>query len=154
MRAVVESGQPQIIPPLDQSSNGQETVRFLGGVDARSIICVPLRARGRRLGAITVARTAPGDRYGADELAFVEDLAGRIAVAVDHARLYLEVEQRADASRVLAHVADGVTVGSHRDAHAVRTQELDAVGVAGADRRQPEAVQVPLDAVRARARAR
>jgi PAS domain S-box-containing protein len=108
VRAVVDSGQPQIIPSLGESANGNEAGRFLGGVDAQSIICVPLRARKRRLGAITVARTDRGNRYGAEELAVVEDLAGRIAVAIDRARLYVEVEERADAARVLAHVADGV----------------------------------------------
>ncbi len=108
VRAVVDSGQPQIIPGLGESANGNEAGRFLGGVDAQSIICVPLRARKRRLGAITVARTDSGNRYGAEELGVVEDLAGRIAVAIDRARLYTEVEERADAARVLAHVADGV----------------------------------------------
>jgi PAS domain S-box-containing protein len=108
VRAVVDSGQPQIIPSLGESANGNEAGRFLGGVDAQSVICVPLRARKRRLGAITVARTDRGNRYGAEELAVVEDLAGRIAVAIDRARLYVEVEERADAARVLAHVADGV----------------------------------------------
>jgi two-component system, OmpR family, phosphate regulon sensor histidine kinase PhoR len=108
VRAVIESGRPRIVPGLGESSNREETVRFLGGVKARSVICVPLRARGRQLGAVTVARTARGVSYGADELAFVEDLAGRIALAIDHGRLYREVEERADASRVLAHVGDGI----------------------------------------------
>ena len=108
VRAVVESGQSQIVPALGESLNGRETARLLGGIDSRSVICVPLRARERPLGAITVARTGPGRTYGADELALVEDLAGRIALAVDRARLYVEVEERADEARVLAHVADGV----------------------------------------------
>jgi PAS domain S-box-containing protein len=108
VRVVVESGRPEVVPPLGGSSNGQEGARFLGGVDVRSVICVPLRARDRRLGAITVARTKPGNMYDADDLAFVEDLASRIAAAIERARLYLEVEERADAARVLAHVADGV----------------------------------------------
>src|SRR5439155_19684770 len=108
VRAVVESGQPQIVPALGESLNGRKTAGFLGGIKARSVICVPSRARERPLGAITVARTGPGRTYGADELAVVEDLAGRLALAVDRARLYLEVEERADEARVLAHVADGV----------------------------------------------
>jgi PAS domain S-box-containing protein len=67
-----------------------------------------MRARDRSIGAITVARTAIGERYGADDLALVQEVAGRIAVAVDRARLYAEVEQRAEAARVLEHVADGI----------------------------------------------
>ncbi len=105
---VVDSGRPQLIPGLDESSDGSEAAGFLGGVEAQSVICVPLRARERRLGAITVARMEPGNRYRAEDLALVKDLGGRIAMAVDRARLYAEVEERADAARVLAHVADGV----------------------------------------------
>ncbi len=67
-----------------------------------------MRARKQPLGALTVARTEPGSPYGADDLAVVEDLASRITMAADRGRLYREVEERADAARVLEHVADGI----------------------------------------------
>jgi PAS domain S-box-containing protein len=108
VRSVVASGNPQVVPALGQRSNGQEPGSFVGGINPSSVICVPLRARQRSIGAITVARIARGQTYGADDLALVQDIAGRIALAVDRARLYAEVEQRADAARVLAHVADGI----------------------------------------------
>ena len=109
VRSVVASGSPRIVPALGTRSNGgQDQAVLLEGIDPSSAICAPLRARQRSLGAITVAREGRGEPYGADDLALVEDVAGRIALAVDRARLYSEVEQRADAARVLAHVADGV----------------------------------------------
>ena len=108
VRSVVASGTPRIVPGLGARSNGQDPGGFLAGIDPSTVICYPLRARGRSLGAITVARTMREQAYGADDLALVEDIAGRVALAVDRARLYAEVEQRADAARVLAHVADGV----------------------------------------------
>lgn len=108
VRAVVETGASQIIPALGQGSNGETAGNFLAGVDIRSAVCVPLRARKRSLGALTLARTESLDVYGADDLALAEDLAGRIALAIDRRDLYREVEKRADAARVLAHVADGV----------------------------------------------
>jgi PAS domain S-box-containing protein len=108
VRSVVATGTPQIVPALGERSNGQKPGQFLAGIDPSTVICAPLRARQRSFGAITVARTAPGQPYSADDLALAEDIAGRIALAVDRARLYSEVEQRADAARVLAHVADGV----------------------------------------------
>jgi PAS domain S-box-containing protein len=108
VRSVVASGNPEVVPALGQRSNGKDPGHFLAGLDTSSVICVPLRVRERPIGAITIARTTPGRPYGADDLALVEDIAGRVAVAVDLARLYSEVEQRADAARVLAHVADGV----------------------------------------------
>src|SRR5438874_303312 len=99
VRSVVASGTPQVVPPLGGRSNGQDPGGFLAGIDPSTVICCPLRARGRSLGAITVARTTREQAYGADDLALVEDIAGRIALAVDRARLYAEVEQRGDAAR-------------------------------------------------------
>jgi PAS domain S-box-containing protein len=108
VRTVVETGGLQIVPALGEASNGRKKTSILGGVDARSAISVPLRSRKRTLGALTVARTESSETYGADDLALAEDLAGRIALAIDRGRLYREVEERADAARVVAHVADGV----------------------------------------------
>jgi PAS domain S-box-containing protein len=108
VRDVVESGRPWIAPGLGERSDGSGA--RLGALDARSVICVPIRARKQPLGALTLVRTGAGGPYGADELALADDLADRIALAVDRARLYGEVEERADAARVLAHVADGVVL--------------------------------------------
>src|SRR5262249_45760109 len=69
---------------------------------------VPLVARKQHLGVLTVARTGQGSPYAADDVALVEDLASRLAIALDRARLYREVEERSDAAWVLEHVADGV----------------------------------------------
>jgi PAS domain S-box-containing protein len=110
VQAVVESGAPRIIPALGGNSNGDERSELLGGIEVSSAVCVPLRARKRSLGALTLARTESHDAYGADDLALIEDLAGRIAVAIDGGHLFREVEQRADAARVLQHVADGVVL--------------------------------------------
>jgi PAS domain S-box-containing protein len=107
IRAVVESGRARILPALGDSSSG-ERVKFLGGLEARSVICAPLWARKQPLGALTVARIERGPAYSADDLALAEDIAARIALALDRGRLYREVEERADAARVLEHVADGV----------------------------------------------
>ena len=73
-------------------------------------MCVPLRARGRALGALTLLARAPGRSYRADDLSVAQDLAGMIALAVDNARLTREVEKSADAAQVLTYVADGVVL--------------------------------------------
>ena len=105
--AVAQSGKARILPPRGETPTG-EPVRFLDGLEARSVICVPLRARKQPLGAVTIARTARGAVYDADDLALAQDLAVRIGLALDRARLYREVEDRADAARVLEHVGDGI----------------------------------------------
>jgi len=107
VESVISSGSPRILPELGSTSNGQPP-SFLEGLKTRSVICAPMRVRGRSIGALTVARTAISETYGADDLALVQDIAARIAVSVDRARLHGEVEQRAEAARVLEHVADGI----------------------------------------------
>ena len=108
VQKVVETGVAEIVPALGKSQNGDSRPKLLNGVEARSAICVPLRSRKRSIGALTLVRCESHDAYGADDLALAEDLAGRIAIAIDRARLFGEVEERADAARVLQHVADGV----------------------------------------------
>jgi PAS domain S-box-containing protein len=73
-------------------------------------MCVPLRARGRTLGALTLITRASGRSYGADDVAVAQDLASMAALAIDNARLTREVEESADAARVLTYVADGVVL--------------------------------------------
>ncbi len=100
---VVRSGRAR----LTSGGDGAEP-SALGELEAESWLCVPLLARGRALGAVTLVASESGRFYGADELALAQDLARRAALAVDNARLYREVEERADAARVLTYVGDGV----------------------------------------------
>ena len=74
IRAVTYDGRSRLVPSPGEDRAG-EPVRFLEGLEARSVISVPLRARKQPFGALTVARTVRGDAYGADDLALVEDLA-------------------------------------------------------------------------------
>jgi signal transduction histidine kinase/FixJ family two-component response regulator len=63
-----------------------------------SYLSVPLIARNRSLGVISVATRASERHYGPRDLALLEDLAGRGALLVDNARLY-EQAQKAISTR-------------------------------------------------------
>jgi len=80
-------------------------VRELG---VQSYMCVPLVAHGELLGVISLVSAESGRRYDADDLALAEELARRAGTAVENAQLYREVEERAEAARVLETVGDGV----------------------------------------------
>ena len=62
-------------------------------LDIGSHACVPLRARGRVMGAITCFTSKVGRRYSAGDMAMLEDLAYRVAIALDNTRLYAEAQQ-------------------------------------------------------------
>lgn len=56
----------------------------------RSAMVVPLRVRGRSVGALTLVAAESGQRFDDGDLAFAQDLAARAALALDNARLYEE----------------------------------------------------------------
>ncbi|MBW4491621.1 MAG: response regulator [Oscillatoria princeps RMCB-10] len=94
---VLRTGKPAIYPKVTDSlleaacdSKQLEILRLLG---LKSAMCVPLRARGRTLGAIFFALASNDRRYGPEDLALAEELARRAAVAVDNARLYRSAEE-------------------------------------------------------------
>lgn len=65
-------------------------IRTLGCL---SLMAVPLTARGRMLGVATLVSSQPGRRYGATTLARALELARRIGLALDNARLYQEAQE-------------------------------------------------------------
>jgi PAS domain S-box-containing protein len=71
-------------------------------------ICVPIGARGRIVGAMTVVAATNGRPYGPDDLTFAEHLAVLEGLVIDNARLHQQVQEGADAAHVLTYVADGV----------------------------------------------
>ncbi len=71
-----------------------EQLKLFRALMPTSFIRVPMLARGRSAGTITLAVGAEsGRRYDADDLAFAEELASRAALAVDNGRLYRAAQE-------------------------------------------------------------
>ncbi len=84
---------------------------LLCGVAVESSMGVPMRARGRLLGAIGVAVAGPGRRFDEQDLAVGEELARRCALAVDNAALTRSAQEgqraRDEALAVVSHDLKG-----------------------------------------------
>ncbi len=110
IRRVIESGESEFFskierPSADRASPGRaipgepvhpvgpEPVRPGAGFEPKTALAVPLCARGRTLGAITLALRDARRAFGPDDLTLVADLAGRAAIAIDNARLYRDVQE-------------------------------------------------------------
>ncbi|RJS21786.1 hypothetical protein DRW03_15705 [Corallococcus sp. H22C18031201] len=98
VRRALETGQSQLIARMDDSWMEQLAVspehrRLLDQLTPCSIMVVPLVARGRTLGVLSAVSNEAGRAFAPGDLAFLEDLAQRAALAVDNARLYRKVEQ-------------------------------------------------------------
>jgi PAS domain S-box-containing protein len=80
------------------SARDEDHLRILRSLGLKSALAVPLTARGRTIGVITLLSGEGGRRYTDADLALAERLAGRAALAVDNARLYAtERQARAEA---------------------------------------------------------
>lgn len=95
---VLRTGEPELVPEippalLDESAVDDEHRELIRRLGLRSYMVVPLLARGRTLGAITLVMSESGRRYGEEDLKTAEDLARRAAVAVDNALLYDEAQR-------------------------------------------------------------
>lgn len=120
---VIRSGQPELLAEMADSSLrtfAEDTTHaeFMIANHYRSAVVVPLQARGRTLGAISVLRLEPGKPsghterpYSQEDLELVSELARRASLAIDNARLFSDLrrlEQRLEA--ILISVADAITV--------------------------------------------
>ncbi len=100
---LLRTGEPILLPEvtdeaLIENSADKAQLALLRELEPHSCICVPLRARGRTLGTITLVSSREDLRYGAEDLSLAESLAYRCALAVDNARLY---QGRSEIARTL-----------------------------------------------------
>lgn len=78
---------PEVVSDIAQSDEHREFMRRAG---YNSAAVVPMFARGRLLGAISFLHIRNDLRYDPSDLALLEDLGSRAAMAYDNARLYAE----------------------------------------------------------------
>lgn len=100
---VLRSGESELYPEIDDEllvsvARDEEHLELLRELGLCSALIVPLPAKGRTLGALTLASTESERRYGRDDLLFLEDVARRAALAIENARLY---KQQSNIARTL-----------------------------------------------------
>ncbi len=94
--AVVQSGRAVRVDDVSKDA------RFYGGVDrhtgstTRSLLCAPLTTHQGVIGALQVVNTLDRRPFTDDDLAFLEALAGSVAVAIENARLFTAFKDAAE----------------------------------------------------------
>jgi PAS domain S-box-containing protein len=92
--SVVRTGTPAMVKEVTDdmlvaaARGDAERLALVRSLGLRSFIIVPLTARGRTLGALTLATAESGRLYTDDDFRFARDVAFRAALAVDNARAY------------------------------------------------------------------
>ena len=106
VRKVLETGEPDMmeeIPEelLDQLAVDAEHREMMRALGLKSYMVVPMVARGRMHGAITLVSAESGRRYDESDLRLAEELARRAALAVDNAKLYEEAHREISDRKVV-----------------------------------------------------
>jgi len=108
---MIQTQTPILIEDIEESqlarmTHDQEHAEILNKLSFRSYMALPLVARGRLFGALTLARSDPDRRYGQQDLSLAEELARRAALAIDNARLYEDAQRVQEALRVALEAKD------------------------------------------------
>jgi GAF domain-containing protein len=114
-RAIVSAESQLLASVTDEQlrmiASSEEDFELLRALELRSALFVPLRARGRTVGALALGVGTSGRSYDEDDLRYAEILSGHLALALDNATLAQTVtglERRLEAT--LTNLAEAVIV--------------------------------------------
>jgi GAF domain-containing protein len=93
---VAESAEPVLIRDLGQVSDRDKAVDISTDFLTKSVLCVPMVARGETIGVIEVVNKVEGTFTEHDQ-SLMSSIAGYAAVAIDNARLFRQYQAAAAA---------------------------------------------------------
>lgn len=96
---VLRTGEAEVMTDLlatdpANAPQGPERMAHLRDLGIRSYLCVPLLSRGRIIGGMTFLSSSTRRRFGPEEFRVAQNLAERIAIAIENARLYRELQEQ------------------------------------------------------------
>jgi len=103
---VLTSGEPLLMPDMAERpersvSPDPHVVRLYRQLRPRSLMLVPLRARGEVLGVLTLCSEEPyGHRYSQRDLHLAADLASKAALAIDNTQAYARMREAAETLQI------------------------------------------------------
>jgi PAS domain S-box-containing protein len=108
----LRQGEPVLFEEFDAAAlrattRDERHLELIRRLDPRSVLAVPLVARARKIGALTLVWSESERRYTEAEIVLATELASRAALAVDNAILFArEREARAAAEEAVARLRD------------------------------------------------
>lgn len=90
---VAQQGDPLVVNAPDKDP------RFFKGVDermefkTRNLICVPVKVKEKTIGVLEAINKKEGEAFDKEDLSLLISLSDQVAIALDNARLYQELEE-------------------------------------------------------------
>ncbi|MEH1810920.1 MAG: PAS domain S-box protein [Nostoc sp.] len=106
---VLQTGQSELISEVSDSllvaaTQNQEHLELVRQLGMKSVMIVPLIAKGRVLGTISFVTAESNRRYDRTDLTLATDITHRAALAVENAQLYRDIQQ------ALVHYAESLSL--------------------------------------------
>ncbi|MFL5698107.1 MAG: diguanylate cyclase, partial [Ktedonobacteraceae bacterium] len=97
VQRILQTGKPELVSTisgdvLESVQQSPEMLQIIRALGLESYMGVPLLARGKTIGAITFSSVQPHRYYTPDDLSFAQELARRIALVLENARLHREAQ--------------------------------------------------------------
>lgn len=88
--AVLESGVPVLVPDVQRDHRFFPEIDRISGLTTREMLCVPVKTREKTLGVLQTINKKEG-HFREDDLPVLHALANQVAIAIENARLHLEI---------------------------------------------------------------
>jgi PAS domain S-box-containing protein len=88
---------------MERVASDEEHLRLLRRLELTSVLTVPLTVGEQTSGALVLLSSQPERHFTVSDQVFMEELAGRLALALDNARLFQEAQQALELIAIASH---------------------------------------------------
>ena len=98
---VIRTGVPELVPEVSDdllvaATRDEQHLEFVREMKFKSYVIVPMKVRGRTLGAISLVSTKSDRKYNAAHLSLAEELARRAVLSIENGQLYRETQETSE----------------------------------------------------------
>ena len=91
--SVAQKGRPILVPDVDQDKRFTNRIDDHTGFKTRSVICVPIKHKGRLIGVLEVLNKRVGS-FDDEDLELLTVVSNQIGIAMENARLYQRLQEK------------------------------------------------------------
>jgi signal transduction histidine kinase len=93
---VAANGEPLIVNDVSREPRFNAAIDRSTGFLTHSVICVPLKIKGRTIGIIELLNKLWDERFDDEDLNFLRSLGAQAAIAIENAQLYQRLQEERD----------------------------------------------------------
>lgn len=132
--AVVRTGEPRMaeLLPGDVVDRTDEALKpLVARLNVHGFAVVPIRARLRIIGTLSLIRSGPGRSYTSEDLVLLQDMADRAGLAIENARLFADLQRTLADLRLAVQARDEfLSIASHEIKTPLTPLELELASAA------------------------